>query len=116
MTIYYNKYKKTVSQKVKDLENSELNPRELTQEEKDLEQAALIQYKEFYGRGEFRFAFYPSYWKDSWGRAPLLGIVAADNEFLAERLAYDKGVLPSAFNCTFQAKIKNIGPNKKVNY
>lgn len=80
------------------------------------EDPASVQYKEFFGPGEFRFAIYPSYWKDSWGKAPLLGIVAADNEFLAERLAYDKGILPTPFNCTFQPKIKNIGANKKVAY
>lgn len=72
------------------------------------------QYREFYGRGEFRWAIYPATWKESWGRAPLLGIVAADDEFLAERLAYDKGIL-NPHNCTFQPRFKNLGANRKPN-
>lgn len=75
------------------------------------------QYRTFFGKGEYKFAIYPSYWKDSWGKSPLLGIVHADNEFLAERLAYDRGILPTPFNCTFQPKIKNLGPvNKSKNF
>lgn len=79
--------------------------------EKDLAAYSAAQYRQFYGRGENRYAIYPSYWKDSWGKPPLLGIVNADNEFLAEKLAYDKGMLVPN-NCTFQPKIKNIGPNR----
>ena len=79
------------------------------------EDAGENQYKNFFGRGEHRFAIYPSYWKDSWGPAPLLGIVAADNAFLAERLAYDRGILPTSFNCTFQPKIKILSPKKSDN-
>ena len=72
------------------------------------------QYKEFFGKGEFRFAIYPSYWKGAWGKPPLLGIVNADDEFLAERLAYDRGILPTPFNCTFGPKFKNLGPVKST--
>lgn len=77
------------------------------------DEVANAQYREFFGPGEFRFAIYPSHWKDAWGKVPLLGIVAADDEFLAEKLAYDRGILPTPFNCTFQPKIKNIGLNRK---
>lgn len=81
--------------------------------EKDALHFANVQYREFFGRGENRYAFYPDNWKPTWGKAPLLGIVSADNEFLAERLAYDRGVL-NHNNCTFQPKIKNLGPNRKI--
>lgn len=81
--------------------------------EREVKRAAILQYREFYGRGDYKFAIFPSYWKDAWGRAPLLGIVFADNEFLAERLAYDRGILPSPCNCTFKPKIKNLGPTRK---
>jgi hypothetical protein len=81
--------------------------------EKELNAYSAAQYRQFYGRGENRYAFYPDNWKDKWGRPPLLGIVSADNEFLAERIAYDRGILVP-FNCTFQPKIKNIGPNRKL--
>jgi hypothetical protein len=84
--------------------------------EKEVEKAAILQYRNFYGRGEFRYGIFPSYWKDSWGRAPLLGIVFADNEFLAEKLAYDRGYLPSPCNCTFRPKIKNLGPIRKSSF
>ena len=70
------------------------------------------QYKQFFGRGEYRFAIYPSYWKDVWGKPPLLGIVMADNEFLAERLASDRGMI-NPHNATFQPRFKNLGPNRK---
>jgi hypothetical protein len=76
------------------------------------EKESSLMYRNFFGRGDFKFAIFPSHWKDAWGRAPLLGIVYADNEFLAERLAYDRGILPTHFNCTFQPKIKNLGPNR----
>ena len=66
-------------------------------------------YRQFFGRGENRYAVLPSYWAKTWGPVPLLGTVYADNEFLAERIAYDKGII-SPHNCTFQAKIKLIGP------
>ena len=67
------------------------------------------QYRQFYGRGEFRYAVYPDFWKNSWGKVPLLGIVSADNEFLAERLALDRGFLkPVGSNFRF----KNLGVNR----
>jgi hypothetical protein len=81
--------------------------------ERELAAFNAAQYRQFYGRGDYRYAIYPDNWKDTWGKPPLLGIISADNEFLAERLAYDKGVL-NPYNCTFQPRIKNIGPNKKM--
>lgn len=75
----------------------------------------LQQYREFFGRGEYKYAIYPSYWDEKkWGKAPMLGIVNADNEFLAERLAYDRGILPTPFNCTFQPRFKNLGQVKST--
>jgi len=62
------------------------------------------QYRAFMGRSN-RYAIYPDHWP--WGQAPLLGIVVADSEFLAERVAYDRGIL-SATNCSFGPKIKLI--------
>lgn len=92
-----------------------IKPPELLEEERLLEQEVANQYRNFFGRGAYKFAIYPSYWKDSWGKSPLLGIVYADNEFLAERLAYDRGILPTPCNCTFGPKIKNLGPaNTKI--
>lgn len=71
-----------------------------------------ILYREFYGKGSNRFAFYAgSGWKSEWGTAPMFGIVVADDEFLAERLAYDRGLI-NPFNCTFRYRIKNLGPVK----
>jgi len=81
--------------------------------EKEQAAFASAQYRQFFGRGENRYAFYPDYWKGSWGKPPLLGIVSADNEFLAERIGFDKGIL-NPYNCTFQPKIKLLGPNKKL--
>lgn len=71
-----------------------------------------ILYREFYGKGSNRFAFYAGAgWKPEWGNAPMFGIVVADDEFLAERLAYDRGLI-NPFNCTFRYRIKNLGPAK----
>lgn len=87
-------------------------PASATPAEREVAAFAYTQYKQFFGRGENRYAIYPDYWKDSWGRPPLLGIVAADDEFLAVKLAFDKGIL-NPYNCSFQPKIKYLGPNKK---
>lgn len=73
-----------------------------------------LRYREFFGRGEFRYAITPDFWKGSWGKPPILGIVAADNEFLAERIAFDKGIL-NPYNCTFKPKFKNLGLNNTSN-
>lgn len=53
--------------------------------------------RSFYGRGEFRYAIYPDYWKSSWGKKPLLGFVWADSEFYAVREAYNRGLLTPNF-------------------
>lgn len=71
-------------------------------------------YRKFFGRGVNRYAVYPSYWADTWGKPPLLGIVSADNEFLAERVCYDRGIL-SPNNCTFKPKFKVLPPMRTVN-
>lgn len=84
-----------------------------TQSDKEHEAALTARYKQFFGRGENRYMIYPDYWKESWGKAPLLGIVFADNEFLAERLAYDRGIL-NPNNRSFGARIKNLGPNRNI--
>lgn len=77
---------------------------------RDLEDSenAEFKYQQFFGRGEKKYLITPSFWKSSWGKPPILGVVKADNEFLAERLAYDRGILPTPFNCTFQPKFKEI--------
>lgn len=45
------------------------------------------------------FAIYPDYWKDKWGKKPLLGTLMAENEFHACRRAYDTGAV--RLNLTF---------------
>lgn len=52
------------------------------------------------------YAIYPDYWKKSWGPIPLLGHVRADNEFLAEREAYDRGLL--TLNFTFKPRVVQV--------
>lgn len=70
-----------------------------------------MQYRSFFGRGENKYGIYPPNWAKRWGPAPLLGIVFADNEFLAEKLAFDKGISP----CDTQAPvIRFMGPNKRT--
>lgn len=59
--------------------------------------------RSFYGPGKFRFAIYPDYWKESWGKKPLLGFVWADDEFYAEREAYNRGLLTVNFTFRPQA-------------
>lgn len=39
------------------------------------------------------FAIYPDYWKETWGEKPLLGVVVAENDFHAQRRAYDRNFL-----------------------
>lgn len=68
-------------------------------------------YREFYGRGENKYGVYPPSWSPKYGKAPLIGIVYADNEFLAEKLAYDRGMSPS--QC-LSPRIKLLGSSKKV--
>lgn len=58
--------------------------------------------------GKYRWAVYPDYWKDSWGKKPLLGYVTADDEFYAEREAYNRGLL--TVNYTFRPHCVNLGP------
>lgn len=84
-----------------------LHPEGVEYLDEDNPQIAELRYRQFFGRGENRYLIYPSYWPRGWGIPPLLGVVQADNEFLAERLAYDRGIL-SPHNCTFQPKFKLI--------
>ena len=64
------------------------------------------QYREFFGEGENKYGIFPPIWKAKWGKAPMLGIVRADNEFLAEKLAYDRGLNPCP---SLPPKIKFLG-------
>ena len=49
-------------------------------------------YRAFYGRGEKKFAVYPAGWNfPKNGKPPVLGVVYADNAFLAARRACDLG-------------------------
>lgn len=63
-----------------------------------------------YGSGKFRWAVYPDYWKEKWGRKPLLGYVFADDEFYAEREAYSRGLLH--VNFTIRPEVVNVGVAK----
>ena len=58
----------------------------------------------------FRWAIYPDFWKDTWGKRPLLGYVVAEDEFSAEREAYFKGLLPA--NSTLKPQPINVGPTR----
>lgn len=64
------------------------------------------QYRAFFGNGTEKYAIYAPAWSNKLGRTPQLGIVYADNEFLAEKLAYDRGMLPSH---NLKPKIKHLG-------
>lgn len=58
--------------------------------------------RSFYGPGKFKWVIYPDYWKESWGKRPVLGTVWADDEFYAVREAYNRGLL--TVNFTFGPK------------
>lgn len=62
-------------------------------------------YRNFYGTNRNKYRVYPDFWKKDWGQAPLLGTIYAENEFAAERVAYDCGI-SSPQNCTFGLKFK----------
>lgn len=79
----------------------------LEQDQPDYRREAAL-YRDFFGRGKNTYEVYPDYWPKAWGPIPKLGVVHADNEFLAEKIAYDCEVLPTHFNCTFQARFKQI--------
>lgn len=66
--------------------------------------------RSFYGPGKFKWIIYPDYWKESWGPKPALGIVFADDEFYAEREAYNRGLL--TVNFTFKPSAVKIGAAK----
>lgn len=75
------------------------------------ERAADAQMREFYGRGDFRYAITPPGWDvKRYGKAPVIGIVHADNEFLAERLAYDRGIVGTQ---SARPGITNLGEVRK---
>lgn len=78
-----------------------------TQEEPNYAKEASL-YRNFFGRGKNKYQVFPDYWPKAWGQAPLLGVVYADDEFLAERVAYDNGILPTHFNCTFGPRFKQV--------
>lgn len=60
-----------------------------------------------YRTGKYRWAVYPDYWKESWGKPPLLGFVIADDEFYAVREAYTRNLLQ--VNFTFGPRVVNVG-------
>jgi len=63
----------------------------------------------FYGFGKYVWAIYPDYWPEKWGRQPLFGYVSADDRFIAERVAYDVGLVYR--NDTFKPKaVKSVMP------
>ena len=70
---------------------------------------AKIPFSDFYGYGRYKFAVYPDYWKESWGRRPLLGYVMADDAFYAKREAYNQGLL--TLNYTFRPKVVRVPYN-----
>ncbi|HET8686529.1 MAG TPA: hypothetical protein VFM18_07670 [Methanosarcina sp.] len=57
--------------------------------------------------GKYLWEVYPDYWKESWGKIPLLGRVVADDEFYAEREAYNRGLL--IVNYTFRPRVIKVG-------
>lgn len=85
--------------------------RQVTNPTHAYDREAEQQYREFFGRGENKYGIYPPAWCSSYGKPPQIGIVYADNEFLAEKLAYDRGMVPS--QC-LPPKIKLLGAAKKV--
>jgi hypothetical protein len=64
--------------------------------------------RSFYGPGKFKWAIYPDWWPKRWGQKPLLGYVYADDEFYAEREAYNRGIL--TVNVTFKPEPVKLGP------
>lgn len=75
------------------------------------DQEAEYSYRKFFGRGENKYGVYPPGWSEAlYGRAPMLGMVFADDEFLAEKVAYDRGISPSAV----PPVIKFLGPARRA--
>lgn len=66
--------------------------------------------RSFYGPGKFKWLIYPDYWAPTWGPKPSLGIVFADDEFCAEREAYNRGLL--TVNYTIRPVAVKIGAAK----
>lgn len=68
-------------------------------------------YRKFFGRGENKYGVYPPGWSENlYGRAPMIGIVYADDEFLAEKVAYDRGLVLGSV----PPVIKALGPAKRA--
>lgn len=68
-------------------------------------------YRKFFGRGENKYGIYPPGWSETlYGRAPMLGIVYADDEFLAEKVAYDRGLTPGST----PPVVKLLGPARRA--
>jgi hypothetical protein len=75
------------------------------------DQEAAYNYRNFFGRGENKYAVYPPSWNEQWyGRAPMLGMVFADDEFLAEKAAYDRGLVPGSM----PPVVKLLGPVRRT--
>lgn len=74
-------------------------------------QEAEYSYRKFFGRGENKYGVYPPSWNEEfYGRAPLLGIIYADDEFLAEKVAYDRGLVPGSM----PPVVKLLGPARRA--
>lgn len=85
---------------------------DLTLEFEDEDPKSLSKkYREFFGPGTEKYGIYPGVWSKKYGPAPLLGIVYADDEFLAERLAYDRGFNPSP---CIPPRIRHLGSVRRV--
>ena len=64
----------------------------MTEVEKFSLKEARQQYREFFGSGEFRYQVSATVYRSGKLTNVILGEVQADNEFLAEKLAYDYGL------------------------
>jgi hypothetical protein len=86
----------------------------LTPAEREEQRYADYLHRQFYGRGETKWLIYAGKgWSTSWGTPPMLGVVYADNEFLAERLAAERGIL-NPNNATFKPLFKNGGKSPQA--
>lgn len=75
------------------------------------DQEASYNYRKFFGLGDNRYGIYPPGWSEQrHGKAPMLGIVFADDEFLAEKTAYDRDL----YRGTTPPVVKLLGPVKRT--
>lgn len=75
------------------------------------DQEAARNYRDFFGQGANKYGIYPPGWSEQrYGRAPMLGIVHADDEFLAEKTAYDRDL----YRGSTSPVVKYLGPAKRA--